>query len=103
MNTKCSLLVAWLNDGTLHCVPSATMAPIDELAGIVRKERAITVGKKQIPVVQAVVISANGGAATMVKRIPCAAEANREKIIAEQAKAEAEAKAAKAKAEKDLK
>ena len=84
MITKCSVLVAFLDDGSLHSVASPVMQPIDELARKVRAERSILVGKKQCPVVQAVVISSNGGAADVIKRIPCAAEANREKIVAEQ-------------------
>jgi hypothetical protein len=96
---KVSSLIAWLGDGTLHSVVSETRGPIDELAGIVRKERAITVGKKSFPVVQALVLQANGGDATVVKRIQCAAEAKREALVAESVKAKAKAEAeAKAKA-----
>ena len=90
---KVSTLIAWLDDGTLHSVTSETFGPIDELAGVVRRDRTITVGKKSVPVVQAVVISMNAMDARVVKRIMCAAEAKREKLIAE-AKAEAVKKAA---------
>ena len=93
---KVSSLIAWLDNGTLHSVVSETFGPIDELAGIVRKERAITVGKKSIPVVQAVVTVVNGGDARVVKTIKCAAEAKREALVAESAKkAEAAKKPAK--------
>lgn len=97
---KVSSLIAWLNDGTLHSVVSETFGPIDELAGVVRKERAIQVGKKQIPVIQALVVQANGGDAKLVDRIMCAADARREQLEREaKAKVAADAKAAKAKAD----
>lgn len=86
---KVSTLIAWLDDGTLHSVASETAQPIDELAGIVRKERSITIGKKTIPVVQALVLQSNGGSARLSQRIMCASDANREALVAEQKKAEA--------------
>lgn len=84
---KAGSLIVWLEGGGLHSVADSTMEPIEALARKIRSERVITVGKKEVPVIQAMVVKVNGGDATTVKRFSCRAEGNRERIMAEQAKA----------------
>lgn len=97
---KSTTLIALLRDGTMHSVASPSFGPIDELAGIIRRERSVKVGKDMVPVVSAVVLTQNAGTATVVKRISCDAEAHRERIIAEAAKVAKEQEAESVKKKK---
>jgi hypothetical protein len=92
---KAGILTVWLEGGGLHSVADASLEPILKMADKIRKDRVVSVGKKEVNVVEAVVLKYNGGDAYAVKRFNCRAEGNRERIVAEQKKA---AKAAEAKA-----
>jgi hypothetical protein len=84
---KAGILTVMLDGGGLHSVADASVDTILELASKVRADRVIAVGKKNVPVIEAIVLKYNGGDASIVKRFSCRAEANREKIMAAQAKA----------------
>jgi hypothetical protein len=84
---KAGVLVVMLDGGAMQAIASPTMDVIEAAAAKVRKDRTFKIGKSENAVIEAVVVRYNGGDATVAKRFSCRAEANRERIIAEQAKA----------------
>lgn len=95
---KSSILVCQLDSGVLHSVASPTFAEAQNAFARVRKDRNIEVGKKIVPVLQAVLISQNAMSSQVVKAVNCSGEATRERLEAEAKKAKAKADAEKAKA-----
>ena len=95
---KSSILVCQLEKGELYSAVFPLYSEAEEALRKVRKERAIEIGKKSVPVAVAVIVTQNAGSAQVVRTANIAADAKREAMIAKsakeaKAKAEAEAKA----------
>jgi hypothetical protein len=89
---KSSIVVCQLDSGVLHSVALPTFAEASDALARVRKDRVIEVGKKSVPVLQAVLITQNAMAAQVIKAVNCRAESVREGIVAEANKAKAKGK-----------